>query len=83
MMNPRRKHMLMHKLICLSQLLVENLDELQVATEPMLKYKEDLILFSEKLLESISNTETVQKTNYINDITFKIDTILRKNFIES
>jgi len=73
----------MHKLVCLSNLLVENLDDLKVTTEKMLGLKTTLTEFVEELNNSLADTETMQKTTYFNDISNKIDTILRKNFNEN
>jgi len=72
----------LHKLVCLSNLLVENLDDLKVTTERMLTLKNTLTQFVEELNDSLAETETMQKTTYFGDISNKIDTILRKNFDE-
>jgi ATP-dependent exoDNAse (exonuclease V) beta subunit len=72
----------LHKLVCLSNLLVENLDDLKVTTDRMLTLKNTLTQFVEELNDSLAETETMQKTTYFNDISNKIDTILRKNFDE-
>lgn len=72
----------LHKLVCLSNLLVENLDDLKVTTERMLTLKNTLTQFVEELNNSLAETETMQKTTYFGDISNKIDTILRKNFDE-
>ena len=82
-MTPKAKNINMHKLYCLSNLLLENLDELQVTTPKMLKYKEDLIGLCEELNESCNDTYTVQKSTYFSEISNKIDTVLRKNFNEN
>jgi len=79
-MNTKRKAILCHKLVCLSQLLIENLDELNPTTEIAIQYKESLIKFVEQLNNDIADTDTIQNKTYFNDISNKIDTILRKNF---
>lgn len=73
----------MHKLVCLTNLLIDNLDDLKVTTEKMLSLKNTLYEFGIELNNELSNTETVQKTTYFNDISNKIDTIMRKNFDEN
>ena len=79
-LNPKRKGILCHKLVSLSQLLIECLDELNPITEGAIKYKETLIQFIEQLNNDISDTDTIQNKTYFNDISNKIDTILRKSY---
>lgn len=76
----KRKNQLMHKLVCLSHLMLENLDELQATTPKMKKAQTDLISLFEELNNELSSTDTIQKSTYFNDISKKIDTIIRKNF---
>ena len=79
-MNPKRKNIQIHKLFCLSNLMLENLDELKSTTPRMAKLVDDLIEFCEELNNSVANTATVQKSTYFSEISHKIDTILRKEF---
>lgn len=79
-MNPKRKKIAMHKLYCISSLLLENLDELKPTTPRMVKLKADLIDFCEELNNSVADTATIQKSTYFSEISNKIDTILRKEF---
>ena len=79
-MNPKRKNVQIHKLFCLSNLMLENLDELKSTTPRMAKLKTDLIEFCEELNNSVANTATVQKSTYFSEISNKVDTILRKEF---
>ena len=79
-MNPKRKNVQIHKLFCLSNLLLENLDVLETTTPRMVKLVADLIDFCEELNNSVANTATVQKSTYFSEISHKIDTILRKEF---
>ena len=79
----KRKSMLMHKLVVLSMLLQENLDELNPTSEKMSKYKDNLIGFTEELNNEIKDTETVQRSTYFQEISNKVDTVIRKNFDET
>lgn len=79
-LSPKRTGMLCHKLVCLSQLLLETLDELNPTTEGALIYKENLTGIIEELNNDISNTETIQSSTYFNDISNKIETIIRKQY---
>ena len=76
----KKKQINMHKLFCLMNLLLENLDELQVTNPKMIKLKADLTEMCELLNNECKDTYTVQKSTYFQDITNKINTILRKNF---
>jgi hypothetical protein len=82
-MNPKRKHQLMHKLVVISNLLLENLDELNPNTPKMIKLHSDITQFCEELNNELASTSTVKKTTYFQDLTNKIDTVIRKNFDEN
>lgn len=79
-MNPKKKQIKMHLFFCLMQLLLECLDELKVTNPRMIELKKNLIEFCELLNDECANTYTVQKTTYFQDITNKINTIMRKSF---
>jgi len=76
----KAKSMQMHKFFCLMQLLQENLDELKVTNPRMIELKSNLSEMCELLNNECNDTYTIQKTTYFQEITNKIDTILRKNF---
>lgn len=76
----KRKDQLMHKLVCLSHLMLENLDELQSTTAKMKKASLDLIALFEEMNNELATTDTILKTTYFNEMSSKIDTIIRKNF---
>ena len=73
----------MTKLYCLSQLLLECLDELKPTTANMVKYKTDLTALCEELNNATANSETVLKSTYFSSISNKVDTVIRKNFEEN
>jgi hypothetical protein len=79
-MNPKYKNIKMHLVYCLMQLLLECLDELKVTNPRMIELKNNMIEFCELLNEETKDTYTVQKTTYFQQITHKINTILRKEF---
>ena len=64
------------------QLLLECLDELKVTNPRMIELKNNMSEFCELLNEETKGTYTVQKTTYFQQITQKINTILRKEFNE-
>jgi hypothetical protein len=78
--NTKRGGILCHKLICFSQLYLELLDELDHTNPEITELANVIVEFLEKITNSIAETDTVLKTTYFNDISHKIDTILRKNF---
>ena len=79
-MSPKLKNMKMHLFYCLMQLLLECLDELKVTNPRMIELKNNMTEFCELLNNECADTYTVQKTTYFQQITHKINTILRKEF---
>ena len=79
-MSNKKKNQEIHKLYCISQLLLESLDELKPTSAKMVKFKDDLIGLCEQLNDDVANTYTVQKSTYFHSITKKIDTIIRHEF---
>ena len=76
-MNPKKKNQEMHKLYCICQLLLDSIDTLKPTSQKMIKFKEDLTGLCEQMNEDVNDTYTIQKTTYFQQITYKIDTILR------
>lgn len=76
----KKKNQEIHKLYCISQLLLESLDELKPTSAKMLKFKEDLIGLCELMNDDVANTYTIQKSTYFHSMTKKIDTIIRHEF---
>jgi len=78
-MNPKRQIELSHKLITLNFLLQDCLDELNPSTAEIKEYKENLIKLTELLSNSVADTTAVLNTTYFQDLSNKVDTIIRKN----
>lgn len=76
----KKKNTEIHKLYCLSQLLLESLDVLKPTSTKMVKFKQDLIGLCEQMNNDVADTYTVQKSTYFHDMTKKIDTIVRHEF---
>ena len=70
----------MHMFYCLMQLLLECLDELKATNPRMIELKANMTEFCELLNNECADTYTVQKTTYFQQITQKINTILRNEF---
>lgn len=79
-MSPKNKNMEAQKLMCLSFLLLETLDNLKVTEPKILKYKEDLIGFIEEMSASVADTNAIQHSTYFWNINKQIDTVIRKNY---
>ena len=79
-MTPKKKSMKMHLFYCLMQLLLECLDELKATNPRMIELKANMTEFCELLNNECADTYTVQKTTYFQQITQKINTILRNEF---
>ena len=69
----------MQKLVILSWLLVETLDDLKATTPEMTMYKNTLTAFGEHLNNELADTDIIQKSTYFNDLTKKVNTVIRKN----
>lgn len=82
-MNPKKKNMEVQKLMCLSFLLLENLDNLKITEPKMVKYREDLIGFIEEFSVAVADTVAVQKTTYFSELMNKIDTLIRRSFVDN
>ena len=76
----KKKKVNMHKLYCLLQLVQENLDDLKVTDPKAVKLKNDIAEFCELINDEVADTYTIQKSTYFQNITAKIDTIMRVNF---
>ena len=76
----KKKRQEMGKLYCLSQLILESLDEIEATDRLMIKFKYDLIGFCEHLNSECANTYAIQKSTYFHEMTKKIDTIVRREF---
>lgn len=79
-MSNKKKNQEIHKLYCISQLLLESLDELKPTSAKMVKFKEDLIGLCEQMNNDVADTYTVQKSTYFHELTQKIDTLVRHHF---
>jgi hypothetical protein len=79
-MTPKQKNQKMQRLMILSFLIAEDLDDLKVTEPKMLKYKEDILSFVDELSNAVKDTNAILKTTYFQNISNKFDTILRKEF---
>lgn len=76
----KKKDIRMTRLFCLNQLILEDLDELKPTTPIMVKYRETMIKLAEEMNNVTANTLTIQKSTYFQELTKKVDTVIRKNF---
>lgn len=76
----KQKGVQLHKFFCLMQLLLENLDELKMDHPRGIELHKNLTDFCELLNDNAAGTFAIQKTTYFQDLSNKINTIVRKNF---
>lgn len=84
-MNPKRQAQLSHKIAVLASLLRESLEEIEANSDDALNLIEkskEIVPFCEKIIDDTYKVLLVRRTNYINDLSNKVDTVIRKNFIE-
>jgi len=78
----KRKKVKAQLMYCLCSLLLECLDELKSTTQRMLKFRDDLIGFCEELNNEVADTNVIQRGTYFQELSKKIDTLIRKNYEE-
>lgn len=78
-MSPKKQIHLCHKLVVLNFLVQEVLDNLNPRTAEIKEYRENLLKLTEMLNNEIADTEAIQSTLYFQDLSNKVDTIIRKN----
>jgi hypothetical protein len=76
----KQKNMQAQKLMCLSFLLLETLDDLKVTEHKIVKYKQDLTGFIEAMSNSVADTNAIQHSTYFWELSKKIDSLIRNNF---
>lgn len=81
-MNPKKKKMLMSKVVAYSFLYLEALDELQATKPETVKFRDDIIGYLESLGNHIKDTDGIKKGMHFQNMANKIDTVVRKNFEE-
>lgn len=82
-MSPKESALISHRIAVLSSLLVESLEEIgatSVASKEMKQKANEMIPFCESMLAEVYSVKQVRTTNYINDLSNKVDTIIRKNY---
>ena len=81
-LTPKRRTQLSHKLIVLSDLILENLDELQATNElskEMVSGIEKLKGNCESLIDPVYKIDSIACSTYLQDLSKKVDTVIRKN----
>ena len=78
----KRKKVKAQLMYCLFTLLLECLDELKPTSSKMLKFRHDLIGFCEELNNEVADTNVIQRGTYFQELSKKIDTLIRKNYEE-
>ena len=76
----KRESTLAHKMVVLSLLLQECLDELNPTTQKMIDLRNTLLQFVDELNEELQGTEAMVKHTYFQELSNKVDSIMRNNF---
>lgn len=82
-MNPKKEALISHKIAVLSGLLVESLEEINATSTASLEVKQkakEIIPFCENMLTEVYFVKQIRTSNYLNDLSNKVDTVIRKNF---
>lgn len=84
-MTHKEEAQLCHKIASLVTLLADYTHELMPETETAKQFKEkslELMPIAEIMLEAAFNVKEVRTSTYLQDLSNKIDTIIRKNFTQ-
>lgn len=82
-LNPKKRALLIHKLVVLCDLLIDNLDELKPNADmpdEMQEAAEVLKKQCETLIEDVFEISEVKSSTYLQEIAIKVDTVIRKNY---
>lgn len=82
-MNPKKFAQTSHRIAVLSALLVESLEEINASSKAALELKQkakEIIPHCETILEEVYKAKTIASGNYFNDLSTKVDVVIRKNF---
>jgi hypothetical protein len=74
-----------HTIAVLISLLADYTDELMPESEMTKSFKEksiEILPLANVMLEAVYNVKEVRSSTYINDLSNKIDTVIRKNFTQ-
>jgi hypothetical protein len=82
-MNPKQFAQTSHRIAVLAALLVESLEEINASSKVAIDLKQkakEIIPHCELILEEVYTAKTISSGNYFNDLSAKVDTVIRKNF---
>lgn len=84
-MNPKRINQLSHKLVVLSNLMLETLDDIEASSEISVDFKskcKELLPFCEKMIDDVYTLGEIRRSTYMVDLSNKVDTVIRREFKE-
>jgi hypothetical protein len=84
-MNPKEEAKKCHTIAVLISLLADYTDDLMPESEMARSFKEkaiEILPLADVMLEAVYNVKEVRTSTYINDLSNKIDTVIRKNFTQ-
>lgn len=74
-----------HKIATLATLMLSAIDDITVKTQEEYEFRDELIAVEkriEKILDVAFKVDTIKSSTYLQDLSRKLDTILRKNYVE-
>lgn len=84
-MNPKKINQLSHKLVVLSNLMVETLDDIEACSDSSLEFRakcKELLPFCETMIGDVFQLQQIKSTTYLMDLSNKVDTVIRREFKE-
>jgi hypothetical protein len=82
-MNPKQFAQTSHRIAVLSALLVESLEDINASSTAALDLKQkaqEIIPHCERMLEEVYTAKNITSGTYFNELSNKVDTVIRKNF---
>lgn len=82
-MNPKQYNRTILEIAVLANLMTGALDEIGASSEVALEFKqkcEELLPFCERILADTYSVEQFRSTTYLNEISNKVETVIRKSF---
>lgn len=80
----KRKAIICHKIAALSYLLAESLDELNPEVkdvDPFKKLCDDMVVKCQAIVNDLWAVEELTKSVYLQELSNKVDVVIRKNYV--
>lgn len=84
-MSKKNQAIKLHKLSVLCSIMIDTIDDIGIENDNISSIKSNLVeieKFSEEVLESSFNVKNIKNSTYLQEITNKVNTVMRKNYKE-